>query len=304
MDVSSRVQRFLEGHSDDITVLSVNKRRDLALTGQMGARSCLSVWSLNSCNLLRKVGFAKVTKTHGVQRSVPFYERWVCAACFTHDSRYVIGVGCNDSHMLAVWHIGAQVRDGTLVLEMPAQNGSPPKVYGAVASDKTALGLVSTGGVGSKNGCEYVAVFCLCCSFFFFSPSSISARQQKILARNRNSGTAASRNGFVRVRGTAFCVSSSQVLLPDVRGDAPQVLDRPPRRDAQRAQGGGGHGVVQVVPEAARGALRRLPAVGPRPHRWLQRHGLYVVERRVRARLPGPRPRCVKKRSTARTQEK
>ena len=155
MDVSSREQRFLQGHSDDITVLSINKRRDLALTGQMGAHTCLSVWSLNSCNVLRKVGFTKVTKTHGVQRSQPYYDRWVCAACFTHDSRYVIGVGCDDRHTLAVWHIGRQVRDGTLVLEMSAQNGSPPKVYGAVASDKTALGLVSTGGVGSRDGREY-----------------------------------------------------------------------------------------------------------------------------------------------------
>jgi len=62
------------------------------------------------------------------------------------DSRYVIGVGCNDSHMLAVWHIGSQVKESTLVCEYPCQNGAPPKVYGAVSSSKTSIGLVSTDG--------------------------------------------------------------------------------------------------------------------------------------------------------------
>ena len=46
MDVESREQRFLRGHTDDITVMSVNRRRDLVLTGQMGARSCLCVCSV------------------------------------------------------------------------------------------------------------------------------------------------------------------------------------------------------------------------------------------------------------------
>ena len=146
MDVAAREQRFLQGHTDDITVMSVNKRRDLVVTGQMGVRSCLYIWSLNSCKLLKKVGFQRTTKAHGVQKRQPYYERWVCAACFTHDSHYVIGVGCNDSHMLAVWHIGHQVRESTLVAEYAAQNGAPAKVYGAVASDKTSIGLVSPGG--------------------------------------------------------------------------------------------------------------------------------------------------------------
>lgn len=129
MDVPSREQRFLSGHNDDITVMSMNKRRDLVVTGQMGSRSCLYIWSVNTCQLLNKVGFGRTTKPNGVVRRQPYYERWVCAACFTHDSRYVIGVGCNDSHMLAVWHIGFAARDGTLIAESACQNGAPPKVF-------------------------------------------------------------------------------------------------------------------------------------------------------------------------------
>ena len=48
--------------------------------------------------------------------------------------------------MLAVWHIGPHVKEGTLVAEYSAQNGAPPKVYGAVASEKTSIGLVSPNG--------------------------------------------------------------------------------------------------------------------------------------------------------------
>ena len=41
MNVMSKEQRFLVGHSDDITCMSVNHRRTLAVTGQMGAHSSL-----------------------------------------------------------------------------------------------------------------------------------------------------------------------------------------------------------------------------------------------------------------------
>ena len=43
MDVNTREQRFLMGHSDDITVMSINSRKDLVVTGQMSPRSCLYV---------------------------------------------------------------------------------------------------------------------------------------------------------------------------------------------------------------------------------------------------------------------
>ncbi len=42
-DVASHKQRFLMGHTDDITVMSINHQRNLVVTGQMGARSCLCV---------------------------------------------------------------------------------------------------------------------------------------------------------------------------------------------------------------------------------------------------------------------
>jgi hypothetical protein len=43
------------------------------------------IWSLNPPALVKTIGYSVTTKAHGVSARQPYFERWVCAACFTHD---------------------------------------------------------------------------------------------------------------------------------------------------------------------------------------------------------------------------
>jgi hypothetical protein len=253
-------------------------------------------------------------------------------------SKYVIGVGCDDAHTMAVW----QLRDGALVTEKTCQRGEPPmvcesrpvpaakgkdgrrcarregidvtggagsgtpvprdarpmvmrttrltcpvpcywQVYGAVASERTAIGLPSGGGeyyfltFGNKGHLRFW---------------TLRPEQEKSELR-----IAASMAVCVALRLVASVCCPNLLLLLQTLAAFTAILCYRAQVSAvlpwhqltsfftrRRCVGVGVGGQVQVVPQAQGDALRWLLAFGPR-HQWrVERHGVHV--RRV------PRAAC------------
>jgi WD40 repeat protein len=53
-----------------------------------------------------------------------FFQRAVCAACFSYDTKFVCGISCDDRHSLGIWDVNTD----RLVCEATSANGIPPQV--------------------------------------------------------------------------------------------------------------------------------------------------------------------------------
>lgn len=115
-DPAKHEQRFYLGHDDDITCITVDPTLTLCATGQMGKIPTVHVWKVDSLETVCVLG-----------KSV--LERSVCAIAFSHDSKWLAAVGCDNHHQLAIWDIsrGARVNPA-LVATAACQNGKPPQI--------------------------------------------------------------------------------------------------------------------------------------------------------------------------------
>ncbi|KAL0245020.1 hypothetical protein GEMRC1_009100 [Eukaryota sp. GEM-RC1] len=120
LSISSNFQSFFRGHNNDISALAVSKDRSLVATGQIGKRARVCIWDPIS---LKEVG------------SFTSLERGVIAVAFDHTGRYVVAVGNDDYHSVAVYDIKAQK-------QIALQRGERNKVYHLSSS---AAGFIMAG---------------------------------------------------------------------------------------------------------------------------------------------------------------
>lgn len=141
-DRTAGTQRHYIGHDDDITCLCIDGSGTVAASGQLGRTPCVHVWDIATLETLAIVGAG-------------FFERAVCAVAFASlDSRYIIGVGDDNHHMLGVWkwqltqlelegmrlhgRTGPEMSPGKLIAEAATQVGEPPQILGLVMQSRSA----------------------------------------------------------------------------------------------------------------------------------------------------------------------
>ena len=128
-DPVSNTQCFFDGHTDDITCVCFDINSGLVATGQTGKSPFVCIWDYMYC-----VSGGEFCGEHdyGVADSSGlvtvlgegFFSRGVCAVCFSYDSTYMCGIGCDDNHSLGIWDI----RTGSLMLSTPCHSGVPPQI--------------------------------------------------------------------------------------------------------------------------------------------------------------------------------
>lgn len=121
------IQKFYEGHTDDVTCI------DVTVNGAYAATGCV-----------RSTGDKDSAVIHVWRTSQPdgsglvvgkgFFERAVAAVKFSSDSMYLCAAGCDDNHRLGVWSLTlpssptaplSSVSSSTLLAEFPCLHGLP-----------------------------------------------------------------------------------------------------------------------------------------------------------------------------------
>jgi WD40 repeat protein len=115
-NLAENTQLFFDDHKDDVTCITVSADGSLAATGCMGKNAVVHVWSTNIPLTDAKKSIATLGKG--------FFVRGVCSVEFSYDNTYILCVGCDDTHMLGVFHIAT----GARILEQSTQNGIPPMI--------------------------------------------------------------------------------------------------------------------------------------------------------------------------------
>lgn len=112
-NLATNTQLFFDCHKDDISCLALSNDGTLAATGCVGKAAVVHIWSTNVVQ-----SQALVTIGPG-----PF-DRGVCALEFSWDNQFLIGIGCDDTHLLSVF----DTKSGAKVAEMSSSNGIPPQI--------------------------------------------------------------------------------------------------------------------------------------------------------------------------------
>lgn len=94
--------------------------RDLECAGRDPA---LHLWEARTGKAVKRLGKG-------------FFQRAVCAACFSHDTKYVCGISADDRHSLGIW----DVNTNQLVCETTSANGIPPQVRSLTWAPATQMG--------------------------------------------------------------------------------------------------------------------------------------------------------------------
>jgi WD40 repeat protein len=128
-DSVSNTQCFFDGHTDDITCISLEPFSGLVATGQTGKRPFVCVWDYNYCTTGGEFcgdHNYEVADSSGlvVKIGEGFFQRGVCAVCFSYDAAYVCAIGCDDSHTMGLWDIATL----SLVFSTPCHSGVPPQI--------------------------------------------------------------------------------------------------------------------------------------------------------------------------------
>ncbi|KYQ90933.1 hypothetical protein DLAC_07809 [Tieghemostelium lacteum] len=95
--IETRSQKYLLGHTNDVTSLALNKEKTLAATGQVGAEVLVIVWDLKTLTAKTTI---KVGKYQGI-----------ASLSFSPDSSKLVGV-CTDVHKtLFIWDLKKDGKD-------------------------------------------------------------------------------------------------------------------------------------------------------------------------------------------------
>eukprot|EP01119_Soliformovum_irregulare_P013844 TRINITY_DN3722_c0_g1_i1.p1 TRINITY_DN3722_c0_g1~~TRINITY_DN3722_c0_g1_i1.p1 ORF type:complete len:1927 (-),score=428.61 TRINITY_DN3722_c0_g1_i1:16-5796(-) len=97
-------QRFFQGHTDDIISLTLHPDRRLVATGQIGKDPYIAVWDTKT---MTTVALLK-----------HFHQRGICSLGFSHDGKYLVSVGLDDDHTLALW----DWKEGRVIAQDKASN--------------------------------------------------------------------------------------------------------------------------------------------------------------------------------------
>lgn len=128
-DLVSNTQSFFDGHTDDITCITLDKASSLVATGQTGKDPFVCIWDYIYCTTGGEFcgdhGY-NILHSSGLVRKVGdgFFYRGVCSVCFSFDATYLCAIGCDDHHTLGLWHIETL----NLLFSTPCHSGVPPQI--------------------------------------------------------------------------------------------------------------------------------------------------------------------------------
>lgn len=124
-NLSTNTQRTFCGHDDDITCISLAPESfGLVATGQLGRTPYICVWdcscvptSQDKHPRLSRFNHSYPVSDTGLVCTLGkgFFQRGVCAVCFTYDAKYICGIGCDDHHALGIWEVDL-LTDSLLIL--------------------------------------------------------------------------------------------------------------------------------------------------------------------------------------------
>lgn len=159
-DLATNSQLFFDGHEDDVTCVTVSPDGTYAATGQVSDRPKRSApswrdiaadYSTLTLTAAVIVAVAVVAALVGLglqmgkqpriyvwPTNIPrseskkciadvgagFFERGVCAMGISWDNKYIVGVGCDDMHMMGVF----EILSGALIEKASCQHGIPPQI--------------------------------------------------------------------------------------------------------------------------------------------------------------------------------
>jgi len=115
-NLSTNSQIFFDRHTDDVTCVALSSDGSLAATGCVGKAAVIHIWRTNissdpAQDLIRTIGPG------------PF-DRGVCAVEFSWDNRYIVGIGCDDTHTMTIF----EVSSGNKVIDVSCTHGIPPQI--------------------------------------------------------------------------------------------------------------------------------------------------------------------------------
>jgi WD40 repeat protein len=113
-DIADNVQYHLDGHTDDISCIAIDSANQYCATGQVGRSPVVLLWALSGAFN----GIAPQVVGKG------FFERAVNAVGFSHDSRYLHAIGCDDKHQMGIWDVATL----ELLTTVSVTNGVPPQI--------------------------------------------------------------------------------------------------------------------------------------------------------------------------------
>jgi len=85
-------QHFMTSHTEDILCLAVHPTRDIVATGQLDPKGVATpfilIWDAAGCQVLRKI---------------TYHDRGIICVAFSPDGKYLLSIGQDDQHTVALW---------------------------------------------------------------------------------------------------------------------------------------------------------------------------------------------------------
>ena len=109
LDPVTNKQKIFHGHTDDISCITLHPCGNIVATGQVSRKSYILVWSTQSVEQIAKVGHIRAsgpTYESAViedNAKTRYYERGICAMAFSGSGKYLVAIGMDDHHSIAVW---------------------------------------------------------------------------------------------------------------------------------------------------------------------------------------------------------
>lgn len=124
-DIDTHTQKFFRGyHTDDIQCLAIhpNPKEKMVATGQIGKRPLIFLWNFDTMEPLKQIGSADTAI-----KNACFHQRGIVALDFGKSGDYLISVGNDNDHVIAVWSLFEDVSAKELEWNSVNGNGDMPK---------------------------------------------------------------------------------------------------------------------------------------------------------------------------------
>eukprot|EP01036_Dinobryon_divergens_P026243 gene26244-34865_t len=108
-DLNENRQTHYNGHTEDVTCMAISTDGSLAATGCNGKTPCVHIWDTNITDPTKAL----------LILGVGFFYRGVCAVEFSYDNQFLVGVSCDDYHMVGIFNL----INGDRVCEAHGQKG-------------------------------------------------------------------------------------------------------------------------------------------------------------------------------------
>jgi WD40 repeat protein len=132
----TKKQKFFLGHTDDISCIALHPSGGIVATGQVARKPFILVWNTRSMETINKVGHIPQSGPTYTSSLDPestkklYYDRGICSVAFSSCGKYLVAIGMDDYHSIAVWDWASD----TMLAENQAQHGTAPQIFSCVAS--------------------------------------------------------------------------------------------------------------------------------------------------------------------------